>query len=250
MNELIQTFNFEGSNLRIIVEDGEPWFCGPDVCRALGYSNPADAIRKHAKSKGIAKRDTPTNGGIQPLAYLNEGNLYRLVMRSKLESAERFQDWVCEEVLPTIRKTGSYNAAPQVPKTLSEALRLAADLEDQKLALAAKIKEDEPKVVFAETIMHSKESMTIREAAKVLGVRESILLDFLRRKRWIFAKGTQPYADKVQKGYLAYRFKNIEHSDGRVDEKPYCHVLPEGLYALRGLLREANLISTTQPELF
>ena len=250
MNELIQTFNFEGSNLRIIVEDGEPWFCGPDVCRALGYSNPADAIRKHAKSKGIAKRDTPTNGGIQPLAYLNEGNLYRLVMRSKLESAERFQDWVCEEVLPTIRKTGSYNAVPRVPKTLSEALRLAADLEDQKLALAAKIKEDEPKVVFAETIMHSKESMTIREAAKVLGVRESILLDFLRRKRWIFAKGTQPYADKVQKGYLAYRFKNIEHSDGRVDEKPYCHVLPEGLYALRGLLREANLISTTQPELF
>lgn len=250
MNELIQTFNFEGSNLRIIVENGEPWFCATDVCKALGYSNPRDALRIHTKNKGVVKHDTPTKGGIQPLAYLNEGNLYRLVMRSKLESAERFQDWVCEEVLPTIRKTGSYNAAPRVPKTLSEALRLAADLEDQKLALAAKIKEDEPKVVFAETIMHSKESMTIREAAKVLGVRESILLDFLRRKRWIFAKGTQPYADKVQKGYLAYRFKNIEHSDGRVDEKPYCHVLPEGLYALRGLLREANLISTTQPELF
>lgn len=250
MNELIQTFNFEGSNLRIIVEDGKPLFCAPDVCRALGYSNIHDALQKHTKRKGVVKRETPTNGGIQSITYLNEGNLYRLVMRSKLESADRFQDWVCEEVLPTIRQTGSYNAAPQVPKTLSEALRLAADLEDQKIALASKIKEDEPKVVFAETIMHSKESMTIREAAKVLGVRESILLDFLRRKRWIFAKGTQPYADKVQKGYLAYRFKNIEHSDGRVDEKPYCHVLPEGLYALRGLLREANLISTTQPELF
>lgn len=66
MNELIQTFKFEGSNLRVIVENGEPWFCAIDVCKALGYSNTRDALRNHTKNKGVAKHDTPTKGGVQP----------------------------------------------------------------------------------------------------------------------------------------------------------------------------------------
>lgn len=66
MNELIQTFKFEGSNLRVIVENGEPWFCAIDVCKALGYSNTRDALRNHTKNKGVVKHDTPTKGGVQP----------------------------------------------------------------------------------------------------------------------------------------------------------------------------------------
>ena len=106
MGNAIQNYSFESSNVRIIVEDGEPLFCASDVCKALGYTNTSKALSDHGVEKGITNRYTPTNGGLQNLAYIDERNLYRLVMRSKLPSAEKFQDWVCGEVLPSIRKTG------------------------------------------------------------------------------------------------------------------------------------------------
>lgn len=89
MNELIQTFKFEGSNLRVIVENGEPWFCAIDVCKALGYSNTRDALRNHTKNKGVAKHDTPTKGGVQPLAYLSawaEQYEQRLALEAQVKS--------------------------------------------------------------------------------------------------------------------------------------------------------------------
>ena len=100
MGNAIQNYSFESSNVRIIVEDGEPFFCAPDVCKALGYNNTSQSLADHCVQKGVSKRYTPTSGGLQSLAYIDERNLYRLVMRSKLPSAERFQDWVCGEVLP------------------------------------------------------------------------------------------------------------------------------------------------------
>lgn len=83
-----------------------------DVAAALGYATPRDAISRHCK--GVVKRDTPTSSGIQQMSYINEGDLYRLIMKSKLPSAEKFESWVVDEVLPAIRKTGSYQIkAPQ-----------------------------------------------------------------------------------------------------------------------------------------
>lgn len=96
MTNEITTFNFDDQNVRIIVdENNNPWFCTTDVCKALGYSKPSNAVSQHCRSKGTLKQGTPTSSGLQELTYINEANLYRLVMRSKLESAERFQDWVC-----------------------------------------------------------------------------------------------------------------------------------------------------------
>ena len=106
MNEL-QIFNSgEFGEIRTIEIDGKPYFVGTDVAKALGYSNPRKAILDHCK--GVTKRDTPTSSGIQSMSYINEGDLYRLIMKSKLPSAEKFESWVMDEVLPTIRKTGSY----------------------------------------------------------------------------------------------------------------------------------------------
>ena len=124
MGNAIQNYSFESSNVRIIVEDGEPLFCASDVCQALGYSNNRDAISKHCVLEGVTKRYTPTSGGLQNLAYIDERNLYRLVMRSKLPSAEKFQDWVCGEVLPSIRKTGKYATNQlEAPKSYKEAVQ-------------------------------------------------------------------------------------------------------------------------------
>lgn len=105
--------------------DGEPWFCAADVCEALGYANARDAIAKHCRAGGVAKRDTPTSSGVQPLTFINEGNLYRLCIKSHKPEAQKFEAWVCDEVLPAIRKTGRYVApteAPQPQPTAREAI--------------------------------------------------------------------------------------------------------------------------------
>lgn len=120
MNSL-QIFNSEEfGEIRTIEIDGKPYFVGTDVAKALGYSNPRKAILDHCK--GVTKRDTPTSSGVQSMSYINEGDLYRLIMKSKLPSAEKFESWVMDEVLPAIRKTGSY----QKPMTVSEQIQLLA----------------------------------------------------------------------------------------------------------------------------
>lgn len=95
--------NEKFGRVRIVMVDNKPMFLANDVAKALGYINTRDAISKHCK--GVAKRDTPTKSGNQQVSYIPESDVYRLVMRSKLPQAEQFQDWVCDEVLPTIRKT-------------------------------------------------------------------------------------------------------------------------------------------------
>lgn len=120
MNEL-QIFNSgEFGEIRTIEIDGKPYFVGTDVAKALGYSNPRKAILDHCK--GVTKRDTLTSSGVQSMSYINEGDLYRLIMKSKLPSAEKFESWVMDEVLPTIRKTGSY----QKPLTTVEQIQVIA----------------------------------------------------------------------------------------------------------------------------
>lgn len=85
----------------------EPMFCLSDVASALDIKNTGD-LKARLNPKGIALTDTPTNGGIQQLNFINEGNLYKCIFKSRRPDAEKFQDWVCDEVLPTIRKTGGY----------------------------------------------------------------------------------------------------------------------------------------------
>lgn len=109
------SFNFHSSAVRVIVDSNqEYWFCANDVCLILEYSNPRDAILKHCKEKGVAKRDTLTNRGNQVLTYINEPNLYRLIIKSRKPEAEPFEAWIFEEVLPQIRKTGKYEMIPNI----------------------------------------------------------------------------------------------------------------------------------------
>lgn len=107
----LQTFtNAAFGKVRILYEDGKPLFCGSDACKALGYKNQSKALNDHCK--GVTKRYIPTSGGKQQANFLPEGDLYRLITHSKLPSAEKFERWVFDEVLPAIRKSGMYGADP------------------------------------------------------------------------------------------------------------------------------------------
>lgn len=111
MSNLIP-FEFEQQPVRVVEgDDGDTMFIAADVATALGYANPRDAIRRHCR--GVVKRDTPTASGIQTFSVIREPDVYRLIVRSKLPSAERFESWVFEEVLPTIRQHGRYEAQHQ-----------------------------------------------------------------------------------------------------------------------------------------
>lgn len=116
MENKIQVFeNPEFGEVRTLAIDGEPWAAAIDVAKALGYKEPQKAIRTHVdpEDKGVSKMDTP--GGNQEVVIINESGLYSLILSSKLPKAKAFKRWVTSEVLPALRKTGSYSVKPEPP---------------------------------------------------------------------------------------------------------------------------------------
>lgn len=249
MGNAIQNYSFESSNVRIIVEDGEPLFCASDVCKALGYTNTSKALSDHCVEKGITNRYTPTPGGLQSLAYIDERNLYRLVMRSKLPSAEKFQDWVCGEVLPSIRKTGKYATNQlEAPKSYKEAvqqllcqLEKNEALEAKNLQLENKIEEDAPKVEFADGVIATGKEMCLREAIKTCGVKPNVGFDWLRLHEFIYKQGNQATQKSIDMGLMVVRFANIPRINS-IEQKPYAHVTGKGLVYFRKRFVEAGLV--------
>lgn len=123
MNELMVFQNPEFGELRTAERDGETWFCLADICRPLGIR--ASDCRIRLKPEGVDTIGTLTNKGEQGMLFVNEGNLYRAIFQSRKPEAERFTDWVTEEVLPSIRKTGGYTAKPM---TLTENVAAQAQI--------------------------------------------------------------------------------------------------------------------------
>ena len=125
MNTQIQSFHFENQSVRVVLDDSHtPMFVAKDVAITLGYARPNDAIKQHCKG-AVKHRTLETNGGNQKMRVIYEPDVYRLIFGSKLESAVKFQDWVFEEVLPTIRKTGQYTTPQKSTKDERTPLRQA-----------------------------------------------------------------------------------------------------------------------------
>lgn len=110
MNELKVFQNSEFGELGVMMIDGKEYFPAIQCAQILGYSNPRKAIIDHCETEGVTKRYVPTSGGAQEVKYISEGNLYRLIVRSKLPAAKKFEHWVFDEVLPEIRRTGGYGS--------------------------------------------------------------------------------------------------------------------------------------------
>ncbi len=197
MSELQIFQNEEFGQIRTVEINGKPYFLANDVAVALGYSNTHDAINRHCK--GVVKHDTPTNSGIQSVSFIPEGDIYRLVMRSKLPSAEKFESWVCDEVLPSIRKTGSY----QLPQTYAEALRQLADKAEEAERLATENQELKPKAEFFDAVTDSKDAFDMKNVANVLdmGIGRNKLFQFLREQK-ILMSDNRPYQDYIDRGYF------------------------------------------------
>lgn len=115
-----QAFAFEGNQIHILMENQNPLFRANDVCRILGFGNPRQALQSHVDKEDVQKLDTPSESGTQSYNYVNESGLYCLSFGSKKPAAKKFKRWVTSEVLPTIRKTGSYSIKKTAPLTLQQ----------------------------------------------------------------------------------------------------------------------------------
>lgn len=155
--------NEEFGEVRMTEIDGKPYFVATDVATALGYINPRKAVNDHCK--GVTKRDTPTSSGVQQMSYINEGDLYRLIMKSKLPSAEKFESWVMDEVLPSIRKTGSYSK----PLTTSEQIRLLAQGNTELTERVDKV-EDKITSIEEETPLYGCEIEEVQKHVRKKGI--------------------------------------------------------------------------------
>ena len=165
--EVPQIFSFENNQVRTILINDEPYFVGKDVANVLGYSNTKDALLRHVDSEDKMGSRITTSGQSREMTIINESGLYSLILKSKLPNARKFKRWVTSEVLPTIRKTGSYT---NVPRSFAEALRLAADLEEEKMMLEQKVAEYEPKITYLDTILASKDAVTTSQIAADYGM--------------------------------------------------------------------------------
>lgn len=124
MNELKIFQDREFGELGVMMIDGKEYFPAAQCARLLGYSNPRKAIIDHCEDEGVTKRDVLTNSGTQEMKFINEGNLYRLIVRSKLPAAKRFERWVFDEVLPEIRRTGGYGSV-NIEEVITKAVTTA-----------------------------------------------------------------------------------------------------------------------------
>ena len=109
-----QTLNFNGHEFTMILINGEPYFNANEVANTLEFANPRDAVANHVDSDDVALADTLTKGGVQTQKFNNESGVYALIFASKKPSAKDFKKWVTKEVIPSIRKTGSYSIQPQI----------------------------------------------------------------------------------------------------------------------------------------
>lgn len=227
MNELQIFDNTEFGKVRTTEINGKPYFAATDVARALGYSNPHDAISRHCK--GVVKHEgvsqTINQHGVATLqnGYINfipEGDIYRLVIRSNLEGAERFESWIFDEVIPQIRETGGY----QLPQTYAEALRALADKAEQNEKLTARIEVMRPKEIFADAVAASKTSILIGELAKLITqngyeIGQTRLFKWMREHGYLIKDGSSknmPMQRYVQQGLFEIKESNVQNPDGSV----------------------------------
>lgn len=234
MNEL-QNFNFKNSQLQTIVIDDKPWFVGNQVAETLGYSNPSKAINDHVK---LHQKQTLSykayNESLEALwtgrdysdkVLISEGGLNRLVMRSSLDSAEEFQDWVTDEVLPTIRKNGAYMTNEKAQDVLhgnglADLLIQAGEqiktLELEKSQLKIELDEVREKTTYLDLILESPDDILTTQIAQDYGysaVSFNRILHDLRiqrkvNKQWVL------YSKYMGKGYIGSRTSDFVDSKG------------------------------------
>ena len=222
-NEIKIFENEEFGSVRTMEINGEPYFVGKDVAEILGYANTSKALIDHVDDEDKLNNETLSSLGQRGGWLINESGLYSLILSSKLPTAKKFKRWVTSDVLPAIRKTGSYSIQSKpdsytIEDPAARARRWAEEYEEKK-ALEAKIEEQKPLVEYAEHIQASKDVIDMKSMAKLaskngIKIGRNKLFSFLRDRK-ILDRENIPYANYMDKEWFevvesTYTFSNGE----------------------------------------
>lgn len=255
MNTNLQTWSYGNSEIRTIQKDGEPWWVLSDVCKVLELSSPhkvADRLEADEKGRNLI----PTLGGMQEMTTVNESGLYAVILRSDKPQAKPFRRWATSEVLPSIRKHGAYMTDQTLEQALTSPdflIQLATQLKEEKeqrKQLEAKVEQDKPKVLFADSVSASKSSILVGELAKILkqnGVDtgQFRLFAWLRENGYLIKREGSDYNMPTQKsaemGLFEVKQTIITHSDGHITTNKTPKVTGKGqVYFVNKLVSKRN----------
>lgn len=227
----ISTFNNPAfGSVRAVSVNDEPYFVGKDVAEILGYERPTDAVRKRVDpdDRGVAKMETPS--GAQEMTIINESGLYSLILSSKLPKAKEFKRWVTAEVLPAIRKTGGYvndtaqfveSYFGQLETNQKHALTM---MFDESKRMSAQLKEQAPKVLFANAVETAHNSILIGDLAKIIrqngvDIGQKRLFEWLRQNGYLIKDGrskNMPTQKAMEMSLFEVKESTINNPDGSV----------------------------------
>lgn len=224
MNELQVFNNAIFGNVRIILQDNEPWFVAKDVCDCLEHTNTTMALQRlddDERAKLNLGRQGETN-------VISEYGLYSLVLSSRKPEAKEFKRWITHDVLPALRRTGSYSL--NIPQTLPEALRAYADEVEQHNKTKALVEAQRPKVLFADVVSGSDTSILVGELAKILrqkglDIGQNRLFERLRNEDYLIKGGSSrnmPTQKAMDLGLFEIKESTVLNPDGslRVTKTP------------------------------
>lgn len=227
MHELTVFENATLGDVRAIACNGDPWFVAKDVCECLELGNPRSSLALlDEDEKGVHSVDTP--GGKQEMTIVSEPGLYSLILRSRKPEAKAFKRWVTHDVIPSIRKRGLYATPQTVEAMLADpdtAIKLLTSLKEERAksaALAAKVEQDAPKVLFADSVAASRSSILIGDLAKLLvqnGVKigQNRLFVYLREKGFLIQSGSRkntPTQRSMEMGLFEVKEYLVHNPDG------------------------------------
>lgn len=224
MNEL-KLFNFENNQVRTLLINNEPWFVGKDVADILGYQNSSRDINRHVDEEDRQNYQNGTSEiNNRGMTIINESGLYSLVLSSKLPNAKKFKHWVTSEVLPQIRKTGSY-ATPQLTgeELMAKALIEAKSVLERQ---NKQIIEMKPKALFADTVAASDSSILVGQEAKLISqsgckMGQNRFFAWLRENGYLCSKGenyNMPTQKSREMDLIEIKIRTVTNPDGSVRE--------------------------------
>lgn len=238
MNAIVP-FQFGDEPIRIYDRDGHPWFVLVDVCRVLGIGNPSDAAKRLDEDERDALDITDPIGRTQSVTIVNESGLWSLVLTSRKPAAKTFKKWITAEVLPSLRRTGSFGVPtqPMLPRDPRELLSYITQQAGDMVELQDSIAALQPKAEALDRFAAAEGSLAPTAAAKTLGVRPGRLFDWLEHNGWLYrgADGLLGRQTKIDQGLVEHKALTLDR--GRRTPK----VVTQALITAKGLARLAEL---------